>query len=212
VPSLLRDFKTISIHDGDPMHNFNQFFTSILGKIPLASQPSKNNLCHYYMIEMNTNTKYMLNDKSITTLDVAKETALEIEKNMEESNMDSSSVGQPYFNMRPKNKIICSEGPRYESSPTQTTRMEDKESFETLKLLIKMNNKILSLNPQVNELWFYVLTRSRPPTHPRIPPRILLSKVDWCHFFQNCHDTRVLLLIYMSLGIIQGRKYTFTSN
>jgi len=188
VPSLLRDFKTISIHDGDPMHNFNQFFTSILGKITLASQLSKNNLCHYYMIAMNTNIKYMLNDKSITTLDVAKEIALEIEKNMEESNMDSSSIEQTYFNMRPKNKIICSEGQRYESSPTQTTRMEDKESFETSKLLINMNNKILSLNPQVNELWFYVPTRSRPPIPPRIPPTNIVAEVDWCHFFQNFHD------------------------
>jgi hypothetical protein len=84
VASLLRDFTTISIHEGEPICNFNQCFTSTLNRIPTASQPSGNNLFHYYMTTMNPNVKYILKDKSIHTLDVAKASALEIEKNMED--------------------------------------------------------------------------------------------------------------------------------
>jgi hypothetical protein len=41
---------------------------------------------------MNPNIKYILKDKSIQTLDVAKASALEIERNMEESGMIPSPV------------------------------------------------------------------------------------------------------------------------
>jgi len=47
VASLLRDFTTISIHEGEQIQNFNQRFTSTLNWIPTASQPSGNSLFHY---------------------------------------------------------------------------------------------------------------------------------------------------------------------
>jgi hypothetical protein len=80
-------------------------FTSTLNIIPTASQPSVNNLFHYYMTTMNPNVKYILKDKSIHTLDAAKASALEIERNMEESGMIPSPVVQPHFNGRPRNEV-----------------------------------------------------------------------------------------------------------
>ena len=103
VASLLRDFTTISIHEGEQIRNFNQRFTSTLNRIPTASQPSGNNLFHYYMTAMNPNVKYILKDKSTQTLDAAKTSALEIERNMEESGMIPSPLAQPHFNGRPRN-------------------------------------------------------------------------------------------------------------
>ena len=103
VASLLMDFTTISIHEGEQIQNFNQRFTSTLNRIPTASQPSGNNLFHYYMTAMNLNVKYILKDKSIQTLDAAKASTLEIEKNMEEYSMIPSPMAQPFFNERPRN-------------------------------------------------------------------------------------------------------------
>jgi hypothetical protein len=78
VASMLKDFTTISIHEGEQIQNFNQCFTSTLNRIPTASQPSGNNLFHYYMTVMNLNVKYILKDKSTQTLYVAKTNAMEI--------------------------------------------------------------------------------------------------------------------------------------
>jgi hypothetical protein len=105
VASILRDFITISIHEGEQIRNFNQRFTSTLNMIPTASQPSGNNLFHYYMTTMNPNVKYILKDKSIQTLDAAKARALKIERNMEESGMIPSPLAQPHFNGRPRNVL-----------------------------------------------------------------------------------------------------------
>jgi hypothetical protein len=44
VASLLRDFTTISIHEGEQIHNFNQRFTLTSNRIPTASQPLPNHL------------------------------------------------------------------------------------------------------------------------------------------------------------------------
>ena len=98
------------------------------------------------MNAMNPNVKYILKDKSMQTLDADKTSALEIERNMEESGMIPSPLAQPHFNRRPRNDLPQNEGPRYEPPPTQTSRIEERESYETLKLLMNMNNQIISLN------------------------------------------------------------------
>ena len=102
------------------------------------------------MTSMNPNLKYILNDKFIQTLDMANVSALEIERNMEESSMIPSSIVKPHFNERPRNEIVWNEDPRYETLPSQDSRMEERESLEMLKLLMSMNNQILSLNIKVN--------------------------------------------------------------
>jgi hypothetical protein len=104
------------------------------------------------MTSMNPNVKYILKDKSIQNLDVAKTSSLEIERNMKESGMIPSPLAQPYFNGRPRNEIPQNEGPRYEPPPAQNLRIEERESLEMLKLLMIMNNQIRSLNRKVNEL------------------------------------------------------------
>jgi hypothetical protein len=71
--------------------------------------------------------------------------------------MIPSSIAQPHFNGRPRNEVVRNEGPRYEPLPAQTSRMEERESSETLKLLMNMNNQILSLNKKVNDLQFTAL-------------------------------------------------------
>jgi hypothetical protein len=202
VASLLMDFTTISIHEGDQFRNFNQHFTSTLTRIPTGSQPSRNNLFHYYMTSMNPNVKYIFKDKSIQTLDTTKDSSLEIERNIEESGMIPSPLAQPRFNGRPKNEVPQNEGHRYEPPPTQTSRTEEREIYETLKLLMNMNNQILSLNRKVNDLQFTTPARQRPPFPPTPPPRKHATEVDWCHFFQDFHDPRVLLLVYTSPGIV----------
>jgi hypothetical protein len=140
------------------------------------------------MTTMNLNVKYILKDKSIQTLDAAKTSALEIERNMEESGMIPSPLVQPHFNGRPRNEVPRNEGPRYEPPPAQTLRIEERESSETLKLLMNMNNQILSLNRKVNDLQFSAPPRPRPPFPPTPPPRKHAAEVDWCHFFQDFHD------------------------
>jgi hypothetical protein len=57
------------------------------------------------MTTMNLNVKYILKYKSIQTLDVAKASALEIERNVEESGMIPSPLAQPCFNERPRNGV-----------------------------------------------------------------------------------------------------------
>jgi len=111
VASLLRDFTTISIHEGEPICNFNQCYTSTLNGIPTTSQPFGNNLLDYYMTAMNPNVKYILKDKSIHNLDATKASALEIERNIEEYGMVPSPVVQPHFNRRPRNEVPRNEGP-----------------------------------------------------------------------------------------------------
>jgi hypothetical protein len=140
------------------------------------------------MTAMNPNVKYILKDKSIQTLDAAKVSALEIERNMEESGMIPSPLAQPHFNGRPRNEVPRNEGPRYEPPPAQTSRIEERESSEMLKLLMNMNNQILSLNRKVNDLQFTAPARPRPPFPPTPPPRKHVVEVDWCHFFQDFHD------------------------
>jgi hypothetical protein len=124
VASLLRDFTTISIHEGEQIRNFNPHFNSTLNRIPISSQPSWNNLSHYYMIAMNPNVKYILKDKSIQNLDAAKISTLEIERNMEESSMIPSPLSQTRFNGRPKNEVPRNKGPQYEPPPCQASRIE----------------------------------------------------------------------------------------
>jgi len=133
-------------HEGDPICNFNQCFTSTLNKISSASQPSRKKNFHYYMTAMNPNVKYIFKDKLIHTLDATKNSGLEIEKTMEESSTIPSSIVKPHFNERPRNEIVRNEDPRYETLPSQDSRMEERESLEMLKLLMSMNNQILSLN------------------------------------------------------------------
>jgi hypothetical protein len=188
LSSLLRDFMTISIHEGEQIRNFNQCFTSTLNRIPTTSQPSGNNFFHYYMTSMNLNVKYILKDKSIQNLDAAKTSTLEIERNMEESGMIPSPLGKTYFNGRPRNEVPRNEGPWYESPPTQTSRIEERESSETLKLSMNMNNQILSLNRKVNDLEFSAPVRPKPPFPPTPHPRQHVVEVDWCHFFHDFHD------------------------
>jgi hypothetical protein len=90
---------------GEQIQNFNQRFTLTLNRIPTTSQPSWNNLFHYYMTAMNPNVKYILKDKSTQTLDATKTSALKIERNMEESGMIPSPLAQPRFNGRPRNDV-----------------------------------------------------------------------------------------------------------
>jgi hypothetical protein len=80
------------------------------------------------MTTMNLNVKYILKDKSIQTLDMAKASALEIERNMEESDMILSPLAQPHFNGRPRNEVPQNKGPRYEPPLSQTSRIEEIES------------------------------------------------------------------------------------
>lgn len=54
--------------------------------------------------------------------------------------------------------------------------------FGALKLLMKMNNQVLSLNWKVNYLFFTAPTRVRPP-FPPTPTGHTTAKVDWCHLF-----------------------------
>ena len=58
------------------------------------------------MNAMNPNVKYILKDKSIQTLDAAKTSDLEIERNMEVSGMIPSPLVQPHFNGRPRNEVL----------------------------------------------------------------------------------------------------------
>jgi hypothetical protein len=120
--------------------------TSTLNRIPNASQPSRNNLFDYYMTAMNLNVKYILKVKSIQTLDAAKTSALEIERNMEESGMIPSPLAQPRFNGRPRNDLPRNESLWYEPTLAQTLRIEERKGSKTLKLLMKMKNQIHSLN------------------------------------------------------------------
>jgi len=57
------------------------------------------------MTTVNLNVKYILKDKSIQTLDATKTSALEIERNMEESGMIPSPLAQPRFNGRLRNDV-----------------------------------------------------------------------------------------------------------
>jgi hypothetical protein len=102
--------------------------------------------------------------------------------------MIPSPLAQPYFNGRPRNDVPRNEGPQYEPPPTQTSRIEERESLETLKLLMNMNNQILSLNRKVNDMQFFSVPRPRTPFPPTPPPRQHAAEVDWCHFFQDFHD------------------------
>jgi hypothetical protein len=79
------------------------------------------------MIVMNPNVKYILKDKSIHTLDATKASALEIEKNMEKSDMIPSSLSQPCLKEFPRNEVVRNEGPLYELLPSQYSRMEERD-------------------------------------------------------------------------------------
>lgn len=63
ISSLLIDFTTISIHDGEPIYSVNQWFNSTLGRMPTTSQPAIHNLFPSYMTMMKPNVKFMLKDK-----------------------------------------------------------------------------------------------------------------------------------------------------
>ena len=76
------------------------------------------------MTAMNPNVKYILKDKYTQTLDAAKTSTLEIERNMEESGMIPSPLAQPHFNGRPRNDLPRNEGPQYEPPLAQTSRIE----------------------------------------------------------------------------------------
>lgn len=87
----------------------------------------------------------MLKDKVVATLNVPKGMTLEIEKNMEEFGISSSSIMHPHFNVKVMNEMFQSEGPRCEPSPSETLRGDDRESSKMLKFLLNMNNQILSI-------------------------------------------------------------------
>jgi hypothetical protein len=95
---LYRSFATILIHRNEVIQDFNQKITTTLDIIPHGSKPYRNNLFHYYNTKMNPNIKYMLKHKLGTTLDGAKQSALDIEKNVEEFIVVSSYIMQIHFN------------------------------------------------------------------------------------------------------------------
>jgi hypothetical protein len=209
VAFLLKDFTTISIHEGEQIQNFNQRFTSTLNRITTASQPSGNNLFHYYMTAMNSNVKYILKDKSTQTLDAAKTSALEIERNMEESGMIPSPLAQPYFNGRPKNDVPRNEDPRYEPPPAQTSRIEERESLETLKLLMNMKNQILSLNRKVNDMHFFAILRPIPPFPPTPPPRKHVAKVIGVTFSKTSMPLSIVTHIHIMWNCLKTEKHLY---
>jgi hypothetical protein len=75
-----------------------------------------------------------------------------------------------------------------------------------LKLLMNMNNQILSLNRKVNDLQFIAPARPRPPFPPTPPPRQHAIEVEWCHFCQGFHDLEYCYLYTHHLELSKTDK------
>ena len=139
METLINDLSTLKAEAREPIKDFNLRFNKILNKIPIASQPSEEVRCEWYITALPSNLAIFVDRENKTTLAENLIEAIAVEKCV-------IALEKRFAIEEPKSKKVTF---KEDSKKKQTKDPFDLEGLQ--KVLKAMSNEMIDIKKQVAE-------------------------------------------------------------